>query len=106
MLANSGFGCSGDGGWIWVIPGQGQQPVKLPDSLGTTTLVSDPPAEAIYLRDEESGEVWSPTPLPAGAGSAVCVRHGQGYTSYTCHSHGVKQELLVLVPTDDPVANW
>jgi cellobiose phosphorylase len=65
--------------------------------------VSDPPAEAAYLRDEESGEVWTPTPLPAGAGMAVCVRHGQGYTSYACNSHGLEQELLVLVPTDAPV---
>jgi cyclic beta-1,2-glucan synthetase len=27
--------------------------------------VSDPSGEAFYLRDEESGHVWSPTPLPA-----------------------------------------
>ena len=26
--------------------------------------VSDPPGEVVYLRDEETGEVWSPTPLP------------------------------------------
>jgi cellobiose phosphorylase len=60
--------------------------------------VSDPPAEAVYLRDEESGEVWSPTPLPAGHGSVLCVRHGQGYTSYSQHTSGLEQELLVLVP--------
>jgi cellobiose phosphorylase len=28
--------------------------------------VSDSPGEACYLRDEETGEVWSPTPLPSG----------------------------------------
>ncbi len=27
--------------------------------------VSDQPSEAIYLRDEDTGQVWSPTPLPA-----------------------------------------
>ncbi len=26
--------------------------------------VTDPPGEVVYLRDEETGEVWSPTPLP------------------------------------------
>jgi cellobiose phosphorylase len=65
--------------------------------------LSDPPAEVVYLRDEESGEVWSPTPLPAGAGSMVRVRHGQGYTYYARRSHGLEQELLVLVQSDDPV---
>ncbi|TLN01367.1 hypothetical protein FDZ74_15885, partial [bacterium] len=30
--------------------------------------VRDPTGEALYLRDEETGEVWTPTPLPAGAG--------------------------------------
>ncbi|MGL4550652.1 MAG: glucoamylase family protein, partial [Gemmataceae bacterium] len=34
--------------------------------------VSDAPGEALYLRDERSGEVWSPTPLPAG-GSPTLV---------------------------------
>src|SRR2546429_6055059 len=26
--------------------------------------VSDPPSEVIYLRDEDSGAIWTPTPLP------------------------------------------
>ena len=26
--------------------------------------VSDPPGEALFLRDEETGEIWCPTPLP------------------------------------------
>ena len=33
----------------------------------------------------------------------VRVRHGQGYTCYASHSHGLEQDLLVLVPSDDPV---
>ncbi|HKB01326.1 MAG TPA: glucoamylase family protein, partial [Gemmataceae bacterium] len=44
--------------------------------------VSDPPAEAVYLRDEETGQVWSPTPLPAGGGTPTVVYHGPGFTSY------------------------
>jgi hypothetical protein len=38
--------------------------------------VSDPAAEVVYLRDEASGEIWSPTPLQAGAGAAVRVCDG------------------------------
>ena len=44
--------------------------------------VSDPPGEVVYLRDEETGEVWSPTPLPVPSGEPTLVRHGQGYTVF------------------------
>ena len=29
--------------------------------------VTDPPGEVVYLRDEETGEFWTPTPAPAAA---------------------------------------
>ena len=44
--------------------------------------VSDPPGEVVYLRDEETGEVWSPTPLPVPSAAPTLVRHGQGYTVF------------------------
>ena len=62
--------------------------------------VFDTPSEALYLRDEETGEVWSPTPLPAGQGASTRVRHGAGYTTYERGSHGLDQELTVFVPPD------
>ena len=64
---------------------------------------SDPPGEVIYLRDEETGEFWTPTPLPLGPRATVTVRHGQGYTRYTHVSRDLNQDLLVFVPTDDPI---
>ncbi len=33
--------------------------------------VGDQPGEALYLRDEETGEIWSPTPQPTPASSAL-----------------------------------
>ena len=65
--------------------------------------VFDTPAEALYLRDEETAAVWSPTPLPAGADVDTQVRHGAGYTTYTRTSHGLEQELTVFVPSDVPL---
>ncbi|MEO7112162.1 MAG: cellobiose phosphorylase, partial [Polyangiaceae bacterium] len=65
--------------------------------------VGDAPSEAVYLRDEETAQVWSPTPLPAGLDVDTLVRHGAGYTSYERESHGLRQALLVFVPTDAPV---
>ena len=44
--------------------------------------VTDPPGEVVYLRDEETGEFWSPTPLPVPSAEPTAVRHGQGYTVY------------------------
>ncbi len=63
----------------------------------------DAPAEALYLRDEETAVVWSPTPLPAGADAETLVHHGVGYTTYTRESHGLVQELTVFVPPDAPL---
>jgi len=65
--------------------------------------VSDPPGEVIYLRDEDSGTTWTPTPLPIREGQDYLIRHGQGYTVFEHASHGISQELLVFAPLDAPV---
>lgn len=65
--------------------------------------VSDPPAEAVYLRDDETGQVWSPTPLPAGGLAPTNVYHGAGFTSYAQEQYRLATELTVFVPADDPV---
>jgi cyclic beta-1,2-glucan synthetase len=66
--------------------------------------VSDAPGEVIYLRDEETGELWGPTALPIREeGSSYVVRHGQGYTHFEHVSHDISLELLLYVPVDDPI---
>ncbi|HSQ22904.1 MAG TPA: protein ndvB, partial [Pyrinomonadaceae bacterium] len=65
--------------------------------------VSDPPGEVIYIRDEESGATWTPTPLPIREAQSYLVRHGQGYTVFEHASHGLSQELLLFAPLDAPV---
>jgi cyclic beta-1,2-glucan synthetase len=65
--------------------------------------VSDPPGEVVYLRDEDSGTVWSATPLPIREREPYIVRHGQGYSVFEHTSHGLLQELLVFAPLDAPV---
>jgi cyclic beta-1,2-glucan synthetase len=65
--------------------------------------VSDPPGEIIYLRDEDSGTIWTATPLPIREGQPYLVRHGQGYTVFEHASHGISQELLLFAPLDAPV---
>ena len=65
--------------------------------------VSDPIGEIIYLRDEETGTIWSPTALPIRENEPYIVRHGQGYTVFEHSSHGIEQELKMFVPLDDSV---
>jgi cyclic beta-1,2-glucan synthetase len=65
--------------------------------------VSDPPGEAVFLRDEETGRFWSATPLPCGDGQPYTVRHGQGYTSFEHQREGLASTLLLFVPPTDSV---
>ncbi|MCC7173696.1 MAG: cyclic beta 1-2 glucan synthetase [Bryobacterales bacterium] len=65
--------------------------------------VSDATGEALYLRDESSGHVWSPTPLPAGGISPYTTRHGFGYSVFTHTEQGIYSELRVFVAIDAPL---
>jgi len=62
---------------------------------------SDPAGEAIYIRDEDSGTFWNPTPLPIRENDAYRVRHGQGYSVFEHNSHAVEQEMTTFVPCDE-----
>lgn len=68
--------------------------------------VADPPGEAIYIRDDDSGVLFSPTahPLPqvAGAGPHI-VRHGFGYSRFEHKAAGIDCALVQFVPRADPV---
>jgi cyclic beta-1,2-glucan synthetase len=65
--------------------------------------VCDPHGEAFYLRDEDAGAYWSPTPGPAPDGPPYETRHGFGFTTFRHMSGGFEQELTSFVPQDDPL---
>lgn len=65
--------------------------------------VSDPPGEAFYIRDEQTGQFWSPTPLPAAGAGPYVVRHGFGYSVFEHTENGIVSELWISVATDAPV---
>jgi cellobiose phosphorylase len=70
-------------------------------------LTRDNWGKYIYIRDEQTGELWSPTPRPAGAGlTNYSCRHGLGYTVFSGERRGVQSELLVFVDPDAPVEVW
>ena len=65
--------------------------------------VQDTTGEAFYIRDEQTGQFWSPTPLPARGATPYVIRHGFGYTVFEHTEHGIVSELWVYVAMDAPV---
>jgi len=65
--------------------------------------VCDSSGEAIYLRDEENGHFWSPTPLPCPGAGAYISRHGFGYSVFEHNEDGIYSELTVYVAIDASV---
>ncbi len=65
--------------------------------------VVDPGGEVFYLRDEESGNYWSPTPLPRRGTGNYITRHGFGYSVFTHIEDGIFSELTVYIAIDAAV---
>jgi cyclic beta-1,2-glucan synthetase len=66
--------------------------------------VTDPAGEAIYVGDEDSGELWSPTARPIRcAESTYVAHHGPGYSRFEHVHNGIALDLVQFVPLHDPV---
>ena len=102
VIANPSFGfqVSTDGsGFTWAVDSQQNQLTPW-----SNDAVGDAPGEVLYVRDEETGEVWSPTALPIREkDTSYTIAHGQGYSRFEHSAHGLALELLQYVPVDDPI---
>ena len=66
--------------------------------------VADRSGESFYLRDEDTGDVWSPTAHPVrGSEATYLARHGRGYSRFEHTSHGIAASLVQYVPLEDPI---
>jgi cellobiose phosphorylase len=65
--------------------------------------LSDSSGEALYIRDEDTGAFWSPTPLPARGRSGYVCRHGFGYSVFEHFEAGIASEMSTYVAMDAPV---
>lgn len=63
----------------------------------------DSASEAFYLRDDETGHIWSPTALPCRGRGDYQTRHGFGYSVFEHIEEGVHSELWMYVALDAPV---
>ena len=102
VVANPSFGfqvAAEGGGFAWALNSRENQLTPW-----SNDPVTDRPGEVLYLRDEESGELWGPTASPIrDHGAYYVARHGQGYSRFEHTSHGIDLDLTVYVPMDDPI---
>jgi cellobiose phosphorylase len=61
----------------------------------------------LYLRDDDTGEAWSPSwqPMPGELEAYEC-RHGLGYTTIASRRSGIEAETLYLVPGSETLELW
>jgi len=101
VLANAGFGTvvsESGGSYTWA-----ENAHELRLTPWNNDPVRDTTGEALYIRDEQTGEFWSPTPLPARGVTPYLIRHGFGYTVFEHLENGISSELWVYVAVDAPV---
>ncbi|MCH8512047.1 MAG: cyclic beta 1-2 glucan synthetase, partial [Kiritimatiellae bacterium] len=101
VIANRSFGTvvsESGGGYTWI-----ENAHEFRITPWNNDSVRDTPGEAFYLRDEQSGQVWSPTPGPARGNTPYVIRHGFGYTVFEHQEHGIASELWIYVAMDAPV---
>jgi len=102
VIANPHFGfqISADGGgYTWSVNSRENQLTQW-----CNDPVTDRPGEVLFVRDEDTGTLWSPTLAPACDASAPYhVRHGRGYSVFEHHAHGIALELLLYVPLEDSI---
>ncbi|HUG58919.1 MAG TPA: glucoamylase family protein [Candidimonas sp.] len=101
VIANPGFGfqVSAEGsGYTWA---QNSRENQL--TSWSNDPVQDPAGEAIYIRDEITGELWTPTAQPMRDGGSYIARHGYGYSRFEHQANDIEAQLLQYVPLSDPV---
>ncbi|GGA02617.1 hypothetical protein GCM10011408_25080 [Dyella caseinilytica] len=102
VIANPDFGflvSAEGGGYAWSSNSQQNPLTPWPNDP-----VSDTPHEVLYLRDLDSGELWSATAAPIRVPTVnYACEYGKGYCRFTHHAHGIEVDLLQFVPTNDPV---
>jgi cyclic beta-1,2-glucan synthetase len=101
IIANPRFGTlvtESGGGYTWA---ENSRENKL--TTWANDPVGDPPAEALYLRDEHSSELWMPLAPPNPTDRPSWVHHGQGYTRTLTSRHDLDLEVLFSIAPEDPV---
>src|SRR5438045_738672 len=65
--------------------------------------VRDPSSDCVFLRDDSTGDLWTPTALPIHEPTPYKVRHGAGYSVFDHTHQGLTSSLRIGVDQNDPV---
>jgi cyclic beta-1,2-glucan synthetase len=99
VIANPQFGfqvAADGGGFTWSLNSRENQITPW-----SNDPVGDRPGEVFYLRDEETGVLWSPTATPIhDPAGTYTARHGRGYTRFEHEANDIAADLLQFVPVD------
>ena len=70
-------------------------------------LIQDNWGKYIYIKNNKTGDVWSPTFLPVKRelNEFECV-HGIGYTKFISVYKEIKTELTIIIPFDESLEIW
>jgi cyclic beta-1,2-glucan synthetase len=102
VVANPHFGfqvATEGGGYSWSLNSSDNQITPW-----SNDPVSDRPGEVLYIRDEESGELWTPTAMPIRVeGATYVAHHGRGFSRFELGVYGISADLVHSVPLDDPI---
>lgn len=63
----------------------------------------DAGAEAFYIRDEQSGDFWSPSPFPVKSKRNYITTHGFGYSTFEHVEHQITSLMTVFVHESKPI---
>ena len=100
-IANPDFGfivTESGGGYTWA--GNSRENKLTPWS---NDPVSDSQGEVVYVRDEETGAIWSPTPGPIRSEAEYTIAHGRGYSRFTRSVKGLQSDLMLSIAPRDRV---
>ncbi len=102
VVANPAFGFhtgAEGGGYTWSLNSRENQITPW-----SNDPVSDRQGEAFYLRDDDTGDLWTPTALPIRNPAATYVaRHGRGYSRFEHIAHEIASDLLQYVPVEGSI---
>jgi cyclic beta-1,2-glucan synthetase len=101
VLANTNFGCLvTERGTSFTWAGNSSEYRLTP---WPNDPVLDVPGDVLYLRDEETGTSWTPTPGPKPGQGGYRVHHGAGYSRFVHHGQGLVHDYRIHVDPDKPV---
>jgi len=105
VITNGDYGCTISqcgGGFSWQTHSEFNRVTRWHQDL-----IQDNWGKYIYIRNNITGEYWSPTFIPAKKElDKYECRHGFGYTKFISEYKGILVELTLFVPNNDNLEIW